>query len=227
MYQYQGGACGIIADKLHRTIVDDLEQLKNFLPILIFVGAYVLTDIYVATAALMIAVTVQVGLLWLTKKPISMELKVTFWVGLVMGSLTLIFRNELFIQWKTTIVYWVMASGLVATHFKGKNYGMEMLLKKAFAGQVTEVEDAKAVWRAINIGWIAVFASFGAINLFVAYYYSLDFWVSFKLVGGLLMTFTAMIGSVFFLYRKGLIAEPEEVSEAPLDPAPDAPGDAP
>ena len=77
-----------------------MDQLKNFLPLIIFVAAYVAYDIYVATAALMIAVTLQVGLYLLLKKPLSMELKLTFWVGMVMGSLTLFFQNELFIQWK-------------------------------------------------------------------------------------------------------------------------------
>lgn len=206
--------CAIIADRLHLTIVDDLEQLKNFLPILIFVGAYVLTDIYIATAALMIAVTIQVGALWLAKKPISMELKGTFWVGLVMGSLTLILQDERFIQWKTSIVNTVLACALIFTHFKGRSYGTEIVLKKMLQSQELALDGNKANWRTINIIWILSFLVAAGLNLVVAYNFSLDFWVTYKLVGGMVITFTTVVLTMVYMYNTGMISEPEEPNPA-------------
>lgn len=197
-----------------------MEQLKNFLPLIVFVLAYVTTDIYVATAALMIAVTVQVGLTLLFKQPLSMELKVTFWVGLVMGSMTLIFQDEKFIQWKTTVVNWILASVLIGTHFVGKSYGTELVLKKMLAGNTPPDKSAASatksappafqsaprnVWRTVNLIWIGSFGLAGALNLVVAFNFSLDFWVTYKLVGGFLLTFTTILLTMYYLYRKGLL----------------------
>ncbi len=208
-----------------------MDQLKNFLPLIIFVAAYVAYDIYVATAALMIAVTLQVGLYLLLKKPLSMELKLTFWVGMVMGSLTLFFQNELFIQWKTTIINWLMAGGLIATHFFGKSYGTELVLKSllqqsAKKDQENEQEAKPAVsqpgpstaalqpdprerevWRVVNFLWIGSFIFSGGLNLVVAYNSSLDFWVTYKLVGGMAITSITVAITIFYLFKTGLMDE--------------------
>ena len=234
-----------------------MDQLKNFLPLIIFVAVYVSTDIYTATAALMIAVTVQVVAYLLLKKPLSFELKLTFWVGLVMGSMTLFFQDERFIQWKTTVVNWLMASGLIATHFFGKSYGTEVVFKKLLqnaaekaaapesAPPSTEPESLpstraeaptsveaptskgtasaeekaknKAVWRNVNLLWIASFAIAGALNLFVAANFSLDFWVTYKLVGGMVLTFLTIILTMIYLHQRGFLDElapPEEAATA-------------
>ena len=219
-----------------------MDQLKNFLPLIIFVLAYAAFDIYVATAALMIAVTLQVGLYLVLKKPLSMELKLTFWVGMVMGSLTLFFQNELFIQWKTTVINWLMAAGLIATHFFGKSYGMELVLKSLLQQSakkdsekdqeeekptVSHPEPAAAAlapdpgeretWRVVNFLWIGSFIFSGALNLVVAYNTSLDFWVTYKLVGGMAITSITIAITIFYLFKNGLMdeyAEPEPEQES-------------
>lgn len=196
--------------------MNNLEQLKNILPILIFVGAYVMADIYVATAALMIAVTLQVGWLRLRKKPISVELKATFWVGLIMGSLTLFFRNEQFIQWKTTIVNAAVAGLLIVTHYRAQNpqraYGTEMVLKKMLGSSGLIISDKPDGWPVINLGWIASFLFAAGLNLVVVYNFSLDFWVTYKLVGGTLITFTSVALTLFYMFKRGMISEPEETA---------------
>jgi len=144
-----------------------VEQLKNFLPLIIFVAVYVASDIYKATAALMIAVAAQVAIYLLLKKPLSMELKLTFWVGLVMGSLTLFFRNELFIQWKTTVINWLMAGGLIATHFFGKAYGTEVVLKAILANAAAQhwnqPGERRPIWQqSRNPNWMTKTNRYGA-----------------------------------------------------------------
>jgi len=214
-----------------------VEQLKNFLPLIVFVAAYISFDIYTATAALMIAVALQVAIYLLLKKPLSMELKLTFWVGLIMGSLTLFFRNELFIQWKTTVVNWLMAAGLIGTHFFGKSYGTEVVLKAILrnaSAQTKPPTEASAdsaqlevvaepgktgrntvVWRNINLLWIGSFTFAGVLNLLVAYNASLDFWVTYKLVGGMTLSLLTIIITIVYLYKKGLIDDlvPEDGDE--------------
>lgn len=173
-------------------------------------GVYVAVDIYAATAALMIAVAIQVGLLWFTKQPISLELKATFWIGLVMGSLTLFFRDEQFIQWKTTIVNTALACALIVTHFKGRAYGTEVVLKKMMESSGVILTDQREAWRTINLGWILSFLFAAGLNLIVAYNFSLDFWVTYKLVGGMLISFTSVALTMIYMYRKNMISEPKE-----------------
>jgi len=41
------------------------------------------------------------------------------------------------------------------------------------------------VWARLNWSWVAFFGFMGAANLYVAYNYSTDLWVNFKLFGGI------------------------------------------
>ena len=227
-----------------------VDQLKNFLPVIIFVAVYVFADIYAATAALMIAVTLQVGWYLLRKKPLSMELKATFWVGLVMGSLTLILRDPQFIQWKTTIINWFMASALIATHFFGKSYGTEVVLKKLLlnAAEKTQTDGASAespevhereqkqkkdqeqdpdeiarqkpLWRTVNLIWISSFVIAGVLNLVVVYNFSFNFWVTYKVVGGMALSMITIVISMVYLYKKGLLDNLIDIEEPPAEQSP-------
>jgi intracellular septation protein len=40
-----------------------------------------------------------------------------------------------------------------------------------------------AIWGAVNLAWAALFIALGFLNLYVAFNYSLDTWVNFKLFG--------------------------------------------
>ena len=107
-----------------------MNQMLDFVPIALFAVVFFLSDIFMATGALMLGVTVQLGIYYLIKKPISRELKITFWASILFGSLTLIFRNELFIQWKPTIVNWLFCVSLIGSQFVGRGNLVQKLLGK-------------------------------------------------------------------------------------------------
>jgi intracellular septation protein len=185
-----------------------MTQLLDFVPIAVFVGVFFATDIYWATAALMVAVTAQVGAYLLAKKPISRELHMTFWASLVFGALTLLFRNETFIQWKPTIVNWLLAASLVGSFYVGKTN----LLKQLLGHQLTLVDE---VWTRLNFGWALGFFFAGALNLVVAYSFSMEFWVSYKLFGGFALTFLYIVITLVYLSRKGFLQVEEAESGQP------------
>ena len=56
------------------------------------------------------------------------------------------------------------------------------LIRAMMEAQVTLPE---AVWGRLLASWIAFFAVMGALNLLVAYNFSTDAWVNFKLFGGI------------------------------------------
>lgn len=178
-------------------------QLLEFVPILVFVVTYYFTDIFVATAVLMVAVTAQIGITALAKKPVSQQLKVTFYLTIGFGALTLFFQDRAFIQWKPTIINWLLAAALFGSQFvAGGN-----LVKRTLGGQLALPDP---VWRRLNYGWSVGFFVAGALNLFVAYRFSEAFWVNYKLIGGFSLTLLYIAITVAYLARGGHLREDAE-----------------
>jgi intracellular septation protein len=92
----------------------------------------------------------------------------------VFGGATLIFRNQLFIQWKPTIFNWALALAFGASQFIGEKNLMERTLG-------SQIHLSKPVWTRLNFLWVGNFALVGALNLYVAYSYDEATWVSYKL----------------------------------------------
>ncbi len=178
-----------------------MQQFIDYIAIAAFVIVYFVTrDIFIATAVLLIGVTLQVALYWLLKKPIGPELKLTFWASLILGGMTLIFRDDTFIKWKPSIVNWALGGALLGAHLFAKTFLLERML-----GKVLSLP--RETWRTLTYGWIFGFAFAGALNLWVAYTYSMDTWVTFKFIGLLLLNLLYVVATFGYLASKGLLAE--------------------
>ena len=57
------------------------------------------------------------------------------------------------------------------------------------------------MWGKLLLSWIAFFAFMGVLNLYVAYNYSTDAWVNFKLFGGMGLMLVFMIGQALMLSK--------------------------
>jgi len=169
---------------------------------------YFLTkDVFLATGVLLAAIVAQVAFYKVTKRPLSNELKITFWVSLVLGGMTLLLRDETFIQWKPSIVSWAIALGLVGAQlFAGMS-----LLKKMMGAALT-LEDS--VWRNLTYGWAVGFAASGAINLWVVNNFSMDTWVTFKLFGLMGLNVLYVFIMMAYLIAIGALKEDNPVADA-------------
>ncbi len=122
------------------------------------------------------------------KMPLFTLLMVT-----ILGSATLLFKNEIFIKWKPTVLYWLLALVLLVSHltchFRGSTLLLQRLLEKQIRLQTT-------IWQRLNISWILFFAGLGALNLYVVYHFDTSTWVNFKLFGtlGLTLLFVVLQG---------------------------------
>lgn len=153
-----------------------MKILIDFFPIALFFGAYKLYDIYVGTAVLMAATTLQMALIYGIDRKLQAMHKITLALILVFGALTLTLHDDRFIKWKPTVLYAAMAIGLaVALWFMRKNF-LKLLL-----GSQLELPDA--IWHRLNIVWVAYCAFMAVLNAYVVVYYSTEAWVSFKLWG--------------------------------------------
>jgi len=165
-----------------------MRQLLEFLPIVLFFIVYqlrgetisiggwehTLDGIFSATAVLMAATLLQVFISYLLSRKLE---KRALWMLLavfVFGGATLLFRNQMFIQWKPTIFNWALALAFAGSQFIGNRNLMERTLG-------SQLELPKQVWTRLNLLWIANFTVVGALNLVVAYLYSEEAWVSYKL----------------------------------------------
>ena len=145
--------------------------------------------VLLATLVVIVATLAQVLVLKLRGKKVDTMLWVSLVLVVVLGGLGIWFHSETFIKWKPTLLYWVMgAAFLLSPLLMGKN------LLRVLLGAQMDLPDA--VWQRLNLAWVGFFAAMGALNLWVAYTFSTDVWVNFKLFGslGLMLVFTVAQG---------------------------------
>jgi intracellular septation protein len=171
-----------------------MKLLLDFLPIVVFFAAFKLFDIYVATGVAIAATVAQIAWLrWTTGKVEPMQ-----WLSLgvivLFGGATLLSHSETFIKWKPTVLYWLMGGALAA----GQLLFRKNLLKSLMGAQMALPDGA---WRVMNWSWVAFFAAMGVVNLWVAFHFSTDTWVNFKLFGGLGLMGVFVIAQAIYLSR--------------------------
>lgn len=171
-----------------------MKQILDIWPVILFFVVYQLQDIYAATAAILVAVVVQSGFFWWQNRRLSVVQTLTLVLVVLFGGATLLLRDPRFIQWKPTIVQWILAIAFAASHFVGD----KLLIRRLLDAQVTLPH---AIWIRLNLLWIAFFVLSGAVNLFVAYSFDEAIWVKFKLFGLLGMTFLFVLAQGLWLSR--------------------------
>ena len=153
-----------------------MKLLLDFLPIVLFFGAYKLFDIFVATGVLMAATVLQMGTIYLIDHKLQAMHKITLALILVFGSLTLLLHDDTFIKWKPTLLYTGLAVALAFALWVMKKSFLKLLL-----GSQLVLPDA--VWMRLNVAWILYCVFMAALNSYVALYFSTDTWMNFKLWG--------------------------------------------
>ena len=178
-----------------------MQLLIDFIPVLAFFVAYLLADIYVATAVLIVAVLVQAAVSLIRHRKISPMLLASAVLVLVFGGLTLLLHDSTFIKWKPTIVNLLLAAGFGASHFmRGPTIVQRMI------GENLQLDETD--WRRLNLMWIGFFVFSAVANLFVAYNFDEATWVKFKLFGLLGLTLLFVVLQGVWLARRTEAAGP-------------------
>ena len=113
---------------------------------------------------------------------------------IVFGGATVVLQDETFIKWKPTVLYWLFATGLLVSNVVFKKNLIQTMMEKQMVLPIP-------VWNQLNISWIIFFVVMGLINLYVAFNFPIDTWVSFKLFGatGLMLVF--IVGQILMLNK--------------------------
>ncbi len=184
-----------------------MKFLFDFFPILLFFAAYHLAGIYVATAVAMAASVVQIGAGWLVRKKVERMHWISTGLILVFGGMTLILHNPHFIMWKPTILNWLFALVFAGSAFIGAKPLVQRMMEHV-------LQVPTPIWHRVNWAWVLFFIVSGVANIVVAYRFSEDTWVNFKLFGLMGMTFVFMIAQGIYLAR---FAEETETAREDVD----------
>ena len=142
-----------------------------------------------ATVVVIAATVAQIIWVWFRHGKVDKMLWVSLVLVVVFGGMTLVFQDESFIKWKPTILYWVFAGSMA--------FGAIVLKKNAIKAMHGEqMTLPEKVWTKVNFSWVAFFTFMGILNLVIAFNFSTDVWVNFKLFGGmgLLLVFVLIQG---------------------------------
>lgn len=213
-----------------------MKLLFDFLPIILFFGTFKLTEgrkdwaaqfasdhlgfivnggvvgpneapVLLATVVVILATLAQVGFLVLRGRKVDTMLWVSLGLVTVLGGATIWFHNETFIKWKPSVLYWVM--GL--TFWLSQLIFRKNLLRALIGDQL---QLPAGIWQRLNFAWVAFFAFMGLANIYVAYSFSTDTWVNFKLFGGIGLMLLFTVAQGLYISRH---VEPEQADagEAP------------
>lgn len=178
------------------------RHLINFAPLVVFFAAYYIAgSFHVATAALMLAVAVQIAMLKLLRLTVSPMEWTTAGLILFFGGVTLILRDIWYLQIKTTVINFIFAAVLLAADFVFKKNLLQALLSPFFDAPL-------ALWRRVSVALAVTFALVGTANLIVITSASEETWVWIKTFVYPGVNFIAIIGIIAYLMQK---ATPKDV----------------
>jgi intracellular septation protein len=152
------------------------------------------SPILLATVVVILATFAQIGWVWWRHGKVDKMLWISLGLIVVLGGMTIALRDDTFIKWKPTVLYWIFSVILlVSASMFGKNVIRAML--------EAQVDAPDHVWSKLNIAWAVFFALMGFANLFVALSFPTDIWVNFKLFGTMGLMFVFIIAQGLWLNR--------------------------
>jgi len=170
-----------------------MKIVLDLFPILLFFAAYKFATIYEATAVLMAATLVQSLLMYRLDGKLATMQKVTLALIVVFGGLTLILQDERFIKYKPTLLYSCLALALFFSQFILKKN-----ILKTTLGSHVNLPDGN--WQTLSVSWIGYCIFMATTNAYVAYEFSTDEWVNFK-IWGYIFPLTFIVGTGIYIAK--------------------------
>lgn len=144
-----------------------MNFLFDFLPILLFFGAYKIYGIYVATAVAIVASILQVSIGWIRTKEFNRNHLITLVIISIFGGLTLILRDDTFIMWKPSVVNWAFAAIFLFSLLFSETTVLEYMMGD-------QLSLPNNVWKNLTFYWCLFFILSGVLNAYVAFIYEVN-----------------------------------------------------
>ncbi len=177
-----------------------MKVFFDLFPVILFFIGFKLYDIFIATA---IAIGATIALIVYSKirhGNVEKMLMVNGIVISILGGITLLLHDKTYIMWKPTVLYWLLAGALLISNVFFKKNLIQAAMKKM-------LNLPASIWNKLNLIWVAFLIALGFLNLYIAFNYSENTWVNFKLFGVTAMMFAFMMGQILLL--KDYLIEPQ------------------
>jgi len=169
-----------------------MKFLFDIFPVILFFAAFKVYGIYIATTVAIVATVLQIAWVWIKHRKVENMQWISLVLIVVFGGATLLLKDETFIKWKPTVLYWLFATVLTVSRlFFSKNFIRSMMDQ--------QISAPDQVWNRLLFAWVGFFVFMGILNLYVAFNYPTDTWVSFKLFGGIGLMLLFVLGQAFVL----------------------------
>ena len=149
-----------------------MSAVLEFLLLAAFFASYLWKGIFFATGVLMAGSVLVLAISWWhSRKFEALPLAVTI-LAVMLGSVTLVFHDAVFIKWKFSIVEWLFGVVFLATQFM-----RQTLIERMLGAQIRV---PVGIWRRLNLLWALFFILLGSANVYVIYHYDTAAWMNFK-----------------------------------------------
>ena len=185
-----------------------MNSVLEFFPLLVFVGAYYLGDIFTATAMAIAASIIQVAVFWFRDRQVKKKHLITLVMIAVFGGLTLVLQDEMFIKWKFTAVSWLFGAVIFGSQFIGDKTIVERLMG-------ANLDLPQAIWRRANAATAGLMMFEGIANIYVMYNYDTETWFNIKFYGMTAMTMVFMVALGIYLAQ--YVKDETEAEPIPQD----------
>ena len=179
--------------------------LFDLFPVILFFIAFKFFGIFTATAIAIAATIAQIIYSKIRHGKVEKMLLVSGAIISILGGVTLLLHDKTYIMWKPTVLYWIIAATLIISN---------LLFKKNFIQQMMSkmIDAPTSIWSMLNFAWAIFLILLGFLNLYVAFNYTENAWVNFKLFGVTGIMFVFIIGQTLAL-KKYLIEPIDDKSE--------------
>ncbi|WP_296404276.1 septation protein IspZ [Psychrobacter sp.] len=169
-----------------------MKALLDFIPLLAFFY-FAKTQGILAGAAAILVSTVIVSIIHLItqKGRLTKQQAVTLVLTIVFCGLTLVFHDEIYLKWKSTVINGVFAIALLISVLIGRPL-LEMAMKSVF-------NLTKSGWNKLTLAWVGYFIIMAILQYYFAFYTSNETWINFKSWGWLPFMLVFMVGQFVIL----------------------------
>lgn len=179
--------------------------LFDLFPVILFFIAFKFFGIFTATAVAIVATTAQIIYSKMRHGKVEKMLLVSGGIIGILGGITLLLHDKTYIMWKPTVLYWILAFTLLVSNLVFKKNLIQQMMAKM-------IDAPLSIWNKLNFAWVIFLILLGCLNLYVAFNYTENTWVNFKLFGVTAIMFIFIIGQTVAL--KNYLIEPvEDTSE--------------
>lgn len=147
-----------------------------------------------ASAVAIAAAAAQLAWLMARRRQAGAPLWASLALVALLGGTGLWMHDEPFAKWEPSVLYWALGLALwLGSLLSGRN------LLRLLVGEQLPLPDR--VWHRLKFAWVAFFGFMGLANLWVAYGFSTEAWVDFKVYGSLGLTALFMLAQAVWLSR--------------------------